>query len=92
MVSPIRRCPLPNDRKGQAVESVELRAEISGVVIDIVGEQGACVDEGEPVLMMEAMKMEIPVMAPCAGRIVEIRVAKGTVVPEGHVLAILAPT
>lgn len=73
------------------MSTVELRAEITGMVVDVVGGQGVAVDEGDPVLVMEAMKMEIPVAAPCAGRIVEILVAKGDVVAQDHVLAILAP-
>jgi biotin carboxyl carrier protein len=70
---------------------MDLRAEISGMVIDVLGERGVDVAEGDPVLILEAMKMEIPALAPCAGRIVEILVTKGEVVPQDHLLAVIAP-
>lgn len=70
---------------------MELRAEIAGVVVDVVGEQGVDVAEGDPVVIMEAMKMEIPVVAPRAGRILAIRVGKGDTVQEDDLLATIAP-
>ncbi len=47
------------------------------------------VAEEEVILIIESMKMEIPVEAPCAGRIVEIRAAQGESVEEGDVLVVL---
>jgi acetyl-CoA carboxylase biotin carboxyl carrier protein len=43
----------------------------------------------EVILILESMKMEIPVEAPCAGRLAEIRVREGDNVEEGAVLAMI---
>jgi biotin carboxyl carrier protein len=51
---------------------------------------GAQVAEEDILLVIESMKMEIPVEAPSAGRVVEIRVSEGQAVEEGDVLLVLA--
>ncbi|HIF93637.1 MAG TPA: acetyl-CoA carboxylase biotin carboxyl carrier protein subunit [Myxococcales bacterium] len=50
---------------------------------------GAEVEEDDVLLIIESMKMEIPVEAPQAGRVSEIRVAQGQSVDEGDVLIVL---
>lgn len=70
---------------------IELRSEITGVVVDILAPEGAEIAEGDMVLLLEAMKMEIPALAPCAGRVVELRVAGGDVVEQDQVLAVIHP-
>jgi acetyl-CoA carboxylase biotin carboxyl carrier protein len=45
------------------------------------------VEEDEPILILESMKMEIPVAAPEDGRVIEIRVSEGDTVTEGTVVA-----
>ena len=47
------------------------------------------VEEEDVLLILESMKMEIPVEAPCAGRVAEIRVREGDSVEEGDVLAVI---
>jgi biotin carboxyl carrier protein len=44
---------------------------------------------GDPILILESMKMEIPVEAPRAGTVREVRVAEGQTVQEGDVVATL---
>lgn len=73
------------------MSNVELRAGISGTVIDVVCEKGARVEEGDPIVMVEAMKMEMPEVAPCAGEVVELFVVKGQVIPNEHVIALIRP-
>ncbi len=68
----------------------EVRAHITGVVFQIVALPGARVGLGDPILILESMKMEIPVEAPRAGTIQAIRVAEGQTVQEGDVVALLA--
>lgn len=67
----------------------EIRAQITGVVFQVTAKPGDAVAEGDPVVVLESMKMEIPVEAPRAGAIREIRVEEGQTVQEGDVVAIL---
>jgi acetyl-CoA carboxylase biotin carboxyl carrier protein len=60
----------------------EIRAEISGTVISVLVKVGGAVTEGDEVAFIEAMKMEIPVIAPCSGKITEIRIAEGDAIAE----------
>jgi len=67
----------------------ELKAHITGVVFQIVAKAGDAVAAGEPVIVLESMKMEIPVEAPRAATVKEILVAEGQTVQEGDTLALL---
>ena len=67
----------------------EIEAQITGNVWKIEKAVGDPVAEGDVILILESMKMEIPVEAPAAGRIAEIRVSEGDNVEEGAVLAVL---
>ena len=68
---------------------IRVKSEIAGSVWKILKRPGEAVEEEEPVLLLESMKMEIPVMAPRAGRVAEIRVAEGEMVAEGAVVAVI---
>jgi acetyl-CoA carboxylase biotin carboxyl carrier protein len=67
----------------------EVRAQITGVVFQVVTPPGARVAAGDPILILESMKMEIPVEAPRAGVVQAVRVAEGQTVQEGDVVAVL---
>ena len=67
----------------------EVAAEIAGNVWKIETTVGAQVEEEEVLLILESMKMEIPVEAPRAGRVAELRVAEGDSIEEGAVLVVL---
>ena len=67
----------------------DVRAHITGVVFQIAAPVGAKVAAGEPILILESMKMEIPVEAPRAGVVRELRVSEGETVQEGDVVATL---
>ena len=67
----------------------EVRAELVGNMWKIVVEVGQRVEEDETLMILESMKMEIPITAPVAGTVREIRVAEGDVVREGQVVAVL---
>jgi acetyl-CoA carboxylase biotin carboxyl carrier protein len=69
---------------------VRVKSEIAGSVWKILKQPGEAVEEEEPVMLLESMKMEIPVMAPRAGKVAEIRVAEGEMVAEGDVVAVIA--
>lgn len=68
----------------------QVEAQITGNVWKIEKAVGDAVAEGETLIILESMKMEIPVEAPCAGTLAEIRVAEGQSVEEGAVLAVIS--
>lgn len=68
---------------------VEVEVEITGKVWKIEKRVGDSVEEEDILLVIESMKMEIPVEAPRAGRVAEIRVAEGDAVEEGDVVVVL---
>jgi biotin carboxyl carrier protein len=67
----------------------EVKAELVGNVWKIRTQAGAQVAEEDELLVLESMKMEIPVTAPRAGTVKEVRVREGEVVKEGQVLVVL---
>ncbi len=69
--------------------ATEVEAQITGSLFRIEKTVGDTVAEEEIIMIIESMKMEIPVEAPCAGRIAEIRVGEGDAVEEGAVLAVI---
>jgi len=64
-------------------------AEIGASVWKIAAPAGSAVGEDEPILILESMKMEIPVTAPHAGTVVEVLVSEGQQVEEGQAVATL---
>lgn len=68
---------------------VKIVSEIPGNVFRIEVKKGDRVAEDDPVVILESMKMEIPVGAPVAGKIVEILVEPGEAVAEGQQIATL---
>jgi acetyl-CoA carboxylase biotin carboxyl carrier protein len=72
------------------MSSVKIRTEVAGTVWKIVAAKGAPVAVGETILIMESMKMEIPIEAPRAGTLSELLVAEGDVLNEDDVVAVLA--
>ena len=69
--------------------ATEIQAEMTGTVFRIDTEAGASVEEGDELLILESMKMEIPVEAPRAGRVARIAVEEGQAVEEGDTLVVL---
>ena len=69
----------------------EVRAEITANVWQVRAEVGATVSSGDELVILESMKMEIPVTAPSAGTVVELRVAPEDNVQEGDVVLVLDP-
>mgnify|MGYP000382910093 CR=1 FL=1 len=68
---------------------IEVKTDISGTVWQIETAPGDTVEEEGVILLIEAMKMEIPVMAPEAGTVMEILVAEGDQVVEGQAVAVM---
>ncbi len=68
----------------------EIVAEMVANVWKIVAEPGSALAVGDTVVILESMKMEIPVLAEEAGTLTELRVREGDVVQEGDILAVMA--
>ncbi|MGM0844494.1 MAG: biotin/lipoyl-binding carrier protein [Bacillota bacterium] len=64
----------------------EITASMAGTVLNVLVESGAEVGSGETILMLESMKMEIPVEAESSGKVAEVKVNIGDFVNEGDVL------
>lgn len=64
----------------------DVKAQITGNVWKIVVKQGDEVEEGDDLIILESMKMEIPVEAPFDGTVVELLVNEGDNVDEDQVL------
>jgi acetyl-CoA carboxylase biotin carboxyl carrier protein len=66
-----------------------VEAHITGTVWKIETVVGAQVAEGDVLVILQSMKMEMPIEAPSRGRVIEIRVAEGQAVNEGAVVVVL---
>ena len=67
----------------------EIRAEMVANVWKVVAAAGDSVDEGDTLVILESMKMEIPVLAEAAGTVSALGVSEGDVVQEGDLIASL---
>jgi biotin carboxyl carrier protein len=67
----------------------DVKAEIAANVWQVVVEVGATVAEGDELVILESMKMEIPVTAPLGGTVAEVRVKPEDQVQEGDVLVVI---
>jgi biotin carboxyl carrier protein len=72
-----------------AMPEIRIVTEVAGRVCALPVEVGASVGDGDDIVFVEAMKMEIPVAAPAAGKLKAILVGIDDVVAEGQALAIL---
>jgi biotin carboxyl carrier protein len=67
----------------------EVRSDLAANVWKILVTPGASVVEDETIMILESMKMEIPVEAPESGVVADISVSEGDAVTEGQLLAVL---
>ena len=68
---------------------LKIAAELNATVAKIEVEKGARVESDATLLLLESMKVEIPVTAPRAGTVAEIHVAEGETIKEGQTLFVL---
>ena len=71
--------------------ATSISAHITGTVWKIEVKPGDAVAEGQTVVILESMKMEMPVEAPAAGKVSAVLVKEGDAVEEGAPLVELAP-
>jgi biotin carboxyl carrier protein len=69
----------------------ELHAPMPGLVVDVMVAEGDTVDAGQPVVVVEAMKMQNALTAPLSGRVSAVRVAAGATVESGALLLAIHP-
>lgn len=67
----------------------EIRAEMVANVWKVVAAQGDNVADGDTLVILESMKMEIPVVAEGTGRLTRLAVAEGDVIQEGDLIAVI---
>jgi biotin carboxyl carrier protein len=65
---------------------IDVPAPMAGSIKEILVAAGDKVDEGQEVIILESMKMEIPVESPSAGTVTEVLVEAATAVEEGQAL------
>jgi acetyl-CoA carboxylase biotin carboxyl carrier protein len=73
--------------KGAAVS--EVRAEMVANVWKVVVAEGDHVEDGDTLVILESMKMEIPVLTEDAGTVASLKVAEGDVIQEGDLIAVI---
>jgi acetyl-CoA carboxylase biotin carboxyl carrier protein len=67
--------------------AVKIKSPVTGMVWKILATAGQTLDEGADLVVLESMKMEIPVTMPRAGRVLGISVKEGQAIAEGQTLA-----
>ncbi|WP_405141441.1 biotin/lipoyl-binding carrier protein [Sphaerisporangium sp. NBC_01403] len=67
----------------------EVRAEMVANVWKVVAAEGDSVTEGDTLVILESMKMEIPVLAEDSGVLSRLKVAEGDVIQEGDLIAVI---
>ena len=83
--APVMKAPKASSKKG----SVEVKAEATGKVFKIAASAGTAVKKGDPVVVLEVMKMETPVVAPQDGTVASINCNEGQQVEAGNLLLTL---
>ena len=68
---------------------IEVKSDITGSVWKIVKNVGDAVEEDEPIVILESMKMEIPVLATGDGLVAAIKVEEGQVIAEGDLVVVI---
>jgi acetyl-CoA carboxylase biotin carboxyl carrier protein len=67
----------------------EVRAEMVANVWKVVAAEGDAVADGDTLVILESMKMEIPVLAETSGTLARLAVAEGDVIQEGDLIAVI---
>ena len=68
----------------------DVRAEIVASVLEVVVSEGDSIGKGDIIVLLESMKMEIPVLAETAGTVSNVSVSVGDVIQAGDVIAVIS--
>lgn len=72
-----------------SADRIEVSAKLAGKILRIEAQPGAVVDEGQTLLVLEALKMEIEIPAPSAGTVLEVTAGVGAQVVQGQTLVVM---
>jgi biotin carboxyl carrier protein len=75
--------------RGKEQPVAEVRAEMVANVWKVVASEGDHVEDGDTLVILESMKMEIPVLAEGPGTLTKLDVAEGDVIQEGDLIAVI---
>ncbi|MGV8872438.1 MAG: biotin/lipoyl-binding carrier protein [Rhodococcus sp. (in: high G+C Gram-positive bacteria)] len=70
--------------------SEDVRAEMVSTVFQVVVARGDAVEVGDTLVILESMKMEIPVLAETAGTVTSVDVTVGDVIQQGDLIAVVS--
>ncbi len=87
--APTPATPAPSADTSTVTGGTNVESPMPGVILDVKVNVGDTVSEGQALFVLEAMKMENDVNAPCAGTVVSISVSKQANVETGTVLAVI---
>lgn len=82
----VASAPLPVANDAAVDEAKVCRSPVSGIVVRLIAQPGQALQVGDPLMVLEAMKMETNITAPIAGRIAAIHVTQGDSVQSGQVV------
>lgn len=68
----------------------QINSVMAGTVVEILVGKGDQISDGQDVVILESMKMQLPITAAVSGQVAEIKVAAGDFVNEGDVLMVLS--
>jgi biotin carboxyl carrier protein len=80
----------PVKASAPAGAGVEVTSPMPGNILQVNVKPGDAVKEGQQLMILEAMKMENEILAPCAGKVTTLAVAKGSTVESGALLCTIA--
>ena len=78
--------PKSTTRVGYRRGMTEIRADMVANVMEIYVAEGDTINVGDTIVLLESMKMEIPVIAETAGKVIRLAVSVGDVVQEGDLI------
>ena len=81
----VKSAPVPKAASAPA-GGAQVKSPMPGTILDIKVSEGASVNAGDVLMILEAMKMENEIMAPSAGKVSSVCVTKGATVESGTVL------
>jgi pyruvate carboxylase len=80
---------VPKREKADVTKKGSVGCPMKGLIVDITAAQGDMVNEGEPLAVLSAMKMETIISAPCTGRIMKFFCATGDALDQGDLIVII---
>lgn len=84
-----KAAPAPAPAAAPVADGTKVTAPMPGTILDVKVSVGDTVTAGQPLFVLEAMKMENDVNSPAAGKVLSVNTTKGTAVETGTVLAVI---